>query len=155
MPHRHRHHRGLHHHGHLHQHLTYIYLILNIRSVDECEKIIKVATLSKDYLVMDTQVSIGHVINCQLDFLDQNGNSMLTPVKPDIGPSWSNIVPTVETLVASADGLQAVLTPVAVGVDTVTVDVLVAGVKFQATLNVAVTPAPQVLTSVSIVPTVV
>ena len=104
---------------------------------------------------MDAQVSIGHVINCELSFLDQNGNPMLVQPKPDATPSWSNLAPAVETLVVSADGLQAVLTPVAVGVDTVNVDLVVGGKKFNATLNVAVAAAPQVLTSVEIKPTVV
>lgn len=148
-----------HHHGHhkYRQYLTYLYLRLSISELlrGNAKNSIMVATLSKDCIVMDAQVSIGHVINAQLTFLDQNGNPMLVDPKPDSAPVWSNLNSAVETLVASADGLQAVITPLTAGVDTVTANVVVAGLKFQATLNVAVTPAAQVLTSVVITPTVV
>jgi hypothetical protein len=153
MPRRHKH-----HHHHSHQRLTYLYLLLVIDGV-------KVGTFSvgegppepyeERNIYMDAQVSLGHVINCELSFLDQNGNPMLTQPKPDTPPAWTQLTPAVETLVASADGLQAVLTPLTVGVDTVTANLIVAGVKFQATLNVAVTPVAQVLTSVEIKSTVV
>jgi len=104
---------------------------------------------------MDTQVSLGHVINMVIDFLDQNGNPMLTPQVVDSPPIWSNTTPATETLVASADGLQAVATPVADGVDTISVTAMVGGKQFGATLNVNVAPAPQVLSSIVITPTVV
>ncbi len=103
---------------------------------------------------MDAQVNLGHTINCELSFLDQNGNPMLVQPKPDAVPVWSNLAPAVDTLVASADGLQAVITPVAVGVDTVNVALAVGGKAFTATLNVAVAAAPQVLSSVEIKSTV-
>jgi hypothetical protein len=145
---RHRHH----HHHHRHQVLTYVYLRL---SYGTGKYLFLVGTLSKDWIIMDAQVSIGHVINAELSFLDQNGNPMLVTPKPDAVPTWANLAPAVETLVASADGLQAVITPLTVGVDTVSVSLTVGGVMFNATLNVAVAAAPQVLTSVEIKSTVV
>ena len=104
---------------------------------------------------MDAQVTLGHVINTSILFLDQNGNPMLTDVKSDAPPSWSNLNTGVETVVASADGMSAVVTPIATGVDTVSVALLVNGKPFAASLSVNVSPAPQVLTSVQIVPAVV
>lgn len=104
---------------------------------------------------MDVQVTVGHVINMAIDFLDQNGNPMLTPVAPDSPPVWSNTTPATETLAVSGDGLKAVATPLVPGTDTVNTAVIVGGVSFAANLGVNVSPAPQVLTSVVITPTVV
>jgi hypothetical protein len=105
---------------------------------------------------MDTVVTLGHIINLAVTFLDQNGNPMLTQPTADSAPVWSNTIPGTETIVASADGMAAVATPVAVGVDTINVAAIVRGKTFTATLNVQVTAAvAQVLTSVAITPTVV
>ena len=104
---------------------------------------------------MDASVSIGHVINAALSFLDQNGNPMLVQPKLDSVPVWTQLTPATEAVVASADGLTALITPAAVGVDTVTVTLSVSGKQFTATLSVNVTAAPQVFTSFTIVPTVV
>lgn len=98
-------------------------------------------------------VSVGHTVNCSLVFLDQNGNPMLVAPSPDSPPSWSNSTPATETL--SPGGLTASALALAVGGDTISVSVSVGGVSFGATLGVTVTPAPQVLTSVSIAATVV
>ena len=52
-------------------------------------------------------------------------------------------------------GLTAVDTAVAPGTDLVTVSLAVGGVSFSATLGITISPAPQVLTSIAIAPTVV
>lgn len=103
---------------------------------------------------MSTQVSVGHTIALSLAFLDQHGNPMLTDVKTDAPPAWSNSAPTVETVVAALDGMSAVATTLTVGSDTITTILSVGGVKFQATLDVNVIPEVQVLTTVNIVPVV-
>jgi hypothetical protein len=117
---------------------------------------VSVSSTAKDSILMDTVVTLGHIINLAVTFLDQNGNPMLKQPAADAPPLWSNTIPGTETIVASADGMAAVATPVAVGVDTINVAAIVGGKTFTATLNVQVTAAvAQVLTSVSIVPTVV
>jgi hypothetical protein len=103
---------------------------------------------------MAVTLAVGHTLNMALVFLDQNGNPMLTPVVPDAAPSWTDTTSATETLTVSGSGLTAVGTPVAPGTDTVSVALAVGGVSFTATLDVTVTSAPQVLTSVSIAPTV-
>ncbi len=101
-----------------------------------------------------TTVSIGHTVALALEFDDANGNPMLTPVTPDAPPTWTQTTAATGTLAASGDGLSAVYTPGAVGTDTVTVSLAVGGVAFTGTADINVTAAPQVLSSVKIVPTV-
>jgi hypothetical protein len=104
--------------------------------------------------VMDITLSIGHTLTDAIGFYDQNNNPMLTTPTPDSAPVWSDTTPATETLVAAANGLTATGTPLAVGSDVVSLTVIVGGVTFTATQNVTVTAAPQVLTSVQILPTV-
>ncbi len=108
----------------------------------------------KENLHMAVTLSVGHTLNMALAFLDQSGNPMLTPPTPDSPPGWTDTTSSTETIVPAASGLSCVGTPVAPGTDTVSVAVVVGGVSFSATLDVTVTAAPQVLTSVAITPTV-
>ena len=103
---------------------------------------------------MQTTVNVGHTIALSLKFLDINGNPMLTPPVPDAAPVWTNTAAAEETLVAAASGLTAIATALAPGADTVNVALTVGGVAFAASLDVAVTAAPQVLGSVVIEPAV-
>jgi hypothetical protein len=103
---------------------------------------------------MAVVLTVGHKLNMSIAFADQNGNPMLTKPTPDSAPAWSNSTPSTETIAAAADGLSCVGTPVAPGNDTVSLSVVIGGQTFSATLGVTVDAAPQVLTSVSIVPTV-
>ena len=105
-------------------------------------------------IVMATILTVGHKLNLAVAFFDQNGNPMLTAPTVDAAPAWSNATPATETIVASADGLSCVGTPVAPGTDTVSLSLTVGGVAFSATLAVEVDAAPQVLTSVGITATV-
>lgn len=95
-------------------------------------------------------VSIGHVVNCALIYLDQSGNPMLTTPTPDFAPVWSNTTPATATLVASGDGLTAVETAVAAGSDTVNVSATVGGAIFTASVGVTVSGSAQTLTSITI-----
>lgn len=100
------------------------------------------------------KVNIGHTMALSIIYLDQNGNPMLANPVLDTKPVWTNSTPATETLAPSADGTTAVATTVAVGTDTITLQVASGGKSFNATLAVEVDPAPQVLTSVSINSTV-
>ena len=95
-------------------------------------------------------VSIGHTIAFSIEYLDANGNPMLTPQTPDAPPTWTNTATAIDTLAVSPDGTTAVDTAVAAGADTVTVSLAVGGVSFTASDPIIVSPAPQVLTSVAI-----
>lgn len=138
--------KKMHRHHHRHHHPAYV--LFKINSV-------WIRIPIKECIKMSTQVSIGHEIDMSISFLDQHGNPMLVATKPDTSPVWTNSTPTVETVTAALDGMSAVAKPVAVGSDTISVDLIVAGVAFKATLDVNVITEVQVLTSVAINPVVV
>jgi hypothetical protein len=98
-------------------------------------------------LNMATVVNVGHKVNLSVLFFDQNGNPMLTAPTPD-SVAWANSNAAAETLVSS--GTTAVATAIAPGTDQISLEVVVAGATFSATLAVEVDAAAQVLTSVSI-----
>src|SRR5579863_7306322 len=62
--------------------------------------------------------------------LDANGNVLASPIAPDAPPTYQTDTPSVAGVVAAADGLSAVLTPVAVGVATITVTGVFSGQSF-------------------------
>ena len=103
---------------------------------------------------MSVVLAVGHKLNMSLSFLDQNGNPMLVDPTPDSPPTWTDSTSATETLSAASNGLSCVATPIAVGTDVVTVDVVVGGVTLAATLDVTVSAEPQVLTSIVIDSTV-
>lgn len=105
-------------------------------------------------IYMATNVTIGHEIDCAISYLDAIGNPMVTAPTPDAPPAWSDTTPGVLTLTAAPDGSTCVAKAVAAGSDTINLSVTVGGKPFTASLAVAVSAAPQVLTSVAIVPTV-
>lgn len=101
-----------------------------------------------------TDVTVGHKLALEIAYLDQNGNPMLTPQRPDAAPVWSNTTPAVETLAVAADGNSATTTALTAGADVVSLTLVVGGATFSATLAVTVQEAPQVLTKVQINATV-
>jgi hypothetical protein len=103
---------------------------------------------------MATTISVGHTLGLSIQYLDQHGNPMLTAPTPDAAPVWTDTTPATETLTVVASGLTATGTPIAAGTDTVTVNLAVGGKTFTATVDVTVTPEPQVLSGVVIVTTV-
>ena len=103
---------------------------------------------------MATTVSVGHKVNMAIAFFDQHGNPMLTTPAPDSPPTWSDTNPAAGTLVTDPTGLTAVDTAIAEGSDTVNLTVVVGGQSFSASLDITVTPEPQVLSSVQITSTV-
>ncbi len=101
-----------------------------------------------------TTLSMGHELGMTIQVLDANGNPMLVPVTFDAVPVWANTTPATETVAAAVDGKSATGTPVAPGLDTVSVSFTIAGKPFSASLSVEVDAAPQVATSAVIVATV-
>ena len=113
-----------------------------------------VELIKEDTIHMATSLKVGQTLPLSIDFLDQNGNTILTAPVPDAPPVWSSLDPAIESLTPSADGMTAEVVGLAAGADTVKVDLQVGGVDFTATIDVtveAVAPA-QVLTSIEIVP---
>ena len=106
---------------------------------------------------MSTSVTVGHVVDYTIQYVDTAGNPMLTPVTPDSPPVWTDApaTPPVDTFIASADGMTAVLTPSAAGADTVTLAVIVNAVTYTASDLLTINAAPQQLGGVQIVATVV
>jgi hypothetical protein len=103
---------------------------------------------------MTTILTIGHKLGLSIQVLDQNGNPMLTPVVYDAAPVWSNTTPATETLSVATDGQTATGTPVAPGLDTVSVSFSIGGKVFNASLGVEIDAAPQIATSAVIIATV-
>lgn len=102
-----------------------------------------------------TDVTVGHEIVYTIQYLDQNGQPMLSPVTPDSAPVWSNLAaPTIDTMSVSADGSTDTVSAVGAGVDSVSVSVTVGGAVFSAVDQVSVGAAPQVLTSIALSPLV-
>jgi hypothetical protein len=101
-----------------------------------------------------TPVNVGHKINMSIEYLDQNGNPMLITPVPSSPPSWSNTNAAAETLAPAPDGNTCIATAIAPGSDTVNLSLMVGGQTFAASLAVTVQTAPQVLTSIEIVPVV-
>ena len=106
---------------------------------------------------MSNTVTVGHVIDYSILYVDTTGAPMLTPVTPDSPPIWTDApaTPPVDTFTPSADGMTAVLSATAPGADTVSLSVTVAGVQFTATDQVVINAPPQTLGGVQIVATVV
>jgi len=110
---------------------------------------------------MSDQIHLSQVDNLSIVADDANLNVVpFTPdaaVPPATNPTWTNSNPAAATLVASADGLTAVLTPVAVGVTTVGVSVLITDpatkvtTTFSASDDISVVTGP--IASISIVAT--
>lgn len=102
-----------------------------------------------------TDITLGHGINLAIAYFDAAGNPMLTTPTPDSPPAWTQTTPATERLTVDPTGLTAATASLAVGGDSIGLSVVVGGATFTASLAVNVNAAPQVLTSVAIVPTVV
>lgn len=103
---------------------------------------------------MSVALTVGHKVACSLEFMDQFGNPMLVTPKPDAAPVWSDTTPVTGTLTPSPDGLTASELAIAAGTDTIAVLLAVGGVQFKASIDLAVSAAPQVLTTIGILATV-
>jgi len=101
-------------------------------------------------------VTVGHVVNSTIEYLDASGNPMLTAPTPDSPPVWTNAPNPagIDTLAVSPDGSSSALTTTAAGGDTLSVSVTVGGKTFTASESITISAAPQVLTSVQISSTV-
>ena len=99
-------------------------------------------------------VTVGHKVDFTLAFLDQHGNPMLTAPTPDAAPTWTDTTATTGTLSVSPSGLTASELAIAAGADTVSVNLMVGGVAFSASVDLTVQDQPQVLTSIQILGTV-
>lgn len=101
---------------------------------------------------MATTITVGQTLPMIIRYLDQQGQPMATTQTPDLAPAWTQASPTTDALVVAPDGFSATARGLAVGTDTVSLTLSVGGTSFSATLDVQVDAAPQVLTSIEIVP---
>ena len=99
-------------------------------------------------------VTVGHKVDFTLAFMDPHGNPMLTTPAPDAAPTWTDTTATTRTLSVSPSGLTASELAIAAGADTVSVNLMVGGVAFSASVDLTVQDQPQVLTSIGILGTV-
>lgn len=95
-------------------------------------------------------VNVGHSVSMSIEYLDANGNPMLTTPVPDAPPTWSDTTPATGKLTVAPDALTATELALAVGSDLVNLSLMVGGISFAASQGIAVTAAPQVLTSIAI-----
>ena len=104
----------------------------------------------------DVSLTVGHTASFTIEYDDQDGNPMLTTPTPDSPPTWTDAPnpPGSVTFTIAPDGNSASDAAVAAGTDVVSVSLTVGGVSFSAVSNVTVAAAPQVLTSIQIIPTV-
>ena len=115
----------------------------------------KVYVLKPGENKMSDTVTVGHQIDFSIEYVDTNGNPMLTPVTPDSPPTWTNVSGSPDTFTVSADGTTAVLQATGAGSDTVSLSVTVGGVIFTASDLITINAPPQVLGGVDIVSVVV
>jgi hypothetical protein len=101
---------------------------------------------------MASTFAMNQIVNLSIQALDASGN-VLTGVVFDSPPAWTDDAPATATLVASADGTTAVLTPVAPGTLNVGLTAIVGGVSFTAALAETLTAAAPTVASVQIVAT--
>jgi hypothetical protein len=140
------HHQPPRHHHHQHRQRPH-FVVLTVKSVS-------VLIPANKELHMATTYTIGHTLTATIRYLDQNRNPMLVTPNLDAVPVWSNANPDAETLSVSPDGLSVVASPVAPGLDTISLMVVSGGQTFSATLDVEVDAAPQVLSFIEIVPAI-
>ena len=96
--------------------------------------------------------TVGQKLPLTLQWLDQSGKPMPAPTL-DAKGAWSNTTPANETLAPSTDGTSCVGTEIAVGTDSIGYSAVIGGKTFTAQpVAVTINPAPQILTSVVIVP---
>jgi len=137
------------------RHELQVWLVVETRNKHHRRRFeIKQLIPGKDTKMTPVNVNVGHVVNCSLVFLDQNGNPMLTTPTPDAAPVWTDTTPATGTLTAAAGGLTASEQIIAAGTDTINVSLSVGGTAFTASLPVVASAAPQVLTTVQIAATV-
>ncbi len=103
-------------------------------------------------------VTVGHTVTNVIRYLDQNGNPMQTTPTPDSPNVWTDsgsaASPALDTSTISTDGNTQTVVAQAAGVDQVTVTVTVGGKTFTASVEIDISPTPQVLTSIAIESTV-
>lgn len=103
-------------------------------------------------------VTVGHKVTNVVQYFDANGNPMLVTPTPDTPNVWtdsgSTATPPIDTSTISTDGNTQTVVPSAAGVDQVGVTVVVAGKTFTASVEIDISAAPQVLTSIGIASTV-
>ena len=101
-----------------------------------------------------TTLNVGHTDTLVIQEVDTNGNPMLTAVPFDSPPVWTQTTPATDTMAVSADGSTDVVTAVAPGTDAITATAVIGGVTYTATVQLTVTPVPQVLGGIKILETV-
>jgi hypothetical protein len=112
----------------------------------------------KEKVMAKVAVSVGHTVTNVIQYFDQNGNPMVTTPTPDSPPAWTDtgsaMSPPIDTLSVSTDGNTATVTPSAAGTDNLSVVVVVGGASFNASVEIDISAAAQVLTSIGIASTV-
>lgn len=107
---------------------------------------------------MSVAANVGQTVTNTIVYLDQNGQPMATAPTPDSPPLWtdsgSTASPPLDTLTVSPDGSTATVVALAAGTDNLAVSVTVGGKSFSASVEIDISPAPQVLTSIGINSTV-
>lgn len=103
-------------------------------------------------------VTVGHTVTNVLQYFDANGNPMLVTPTPDTPNVWTDsgsaASPPIDTEAVSTDGNTQTVKATAAGTDLVGVTVVVGGKTFAGSVEIDISPAPQVLTSIGIMSTV-
>jgi hypothetical protein len=137
-----------------HRHPRYLVLVVKVRNGSAVTDSFAVIIPPNRKVTVMEEVTVGHIVDLAIKYLDARGNPMKTTPTPDAPPTWTDTTPATDTLVAAPDGSTAKATTIAPGTDTINMSVVVGGNTYTAALNLVVDDLPQVLTSVAIVATV-
>ena len=139
---------GKHHHPRRRHHRHHIRVWLAVGDV-------AVQLIPNGGIHMSYTLDVGKTENLAIEFLDQNDQPMVATPKPDSPAAWSQLDPSIQALIAAADGNTATATGLAAGSDTIQLTVIVGGQTFVATMDAVVNAAvpTQTLTSVGIIAT--
>lgn len=122
------------------QHITYILFFVNGVGV-------QLNPFLRENLMI--KVNVGHSVALSIQYLDQNGNPMITPPTPDPSPPILWMSAKVAGTITQS-GAAATYKATAPGNDSVEVQVQIGGALFAASLAIEVDAVPQVFTSIAI-----
>lgn len=111
-----------------------------------------VELIKGDRIIMATTIKVGQTLPMSIEFLDSNGNVVSPPPATDTAPQWSQNDSSVGTLSQSSDGMSAQEIGLAAGNDVISLDLVIGGKTFDATLDLTVEAVASQVASIRIVP---
>src|ERR1700751_2797877 len=116
-------------HRHRHRRRNCVLLIVQVTRGNHVRVVSETILQPRGNVMSTVTVNVGHVVNCTIVYLDQNGNPMLTTPTPDSVPTWSDTPSPAgcATVTVAPGGLTATDTAVAEGADVISLSLTVGG----------------------------